>query len=794
MRAELRQILLSTAIVCMSATTIYAQPMTLRYDGAVHAYNEPPIELYVNDVRIENMPMPPIQLNGRTLVPVREICEPLGANVEYKANERKIYIDYHGDLIILEPDNQEVWMNGTTITLDVPAKIVNDKIMVPVRFVGEALGGVVEWVGGNPRIVYIDKEIKGPEVEVPDKEEPDKEEPDKEEPDKEEPDKEEPDTEEPDKEEPDKEEPDKEEPDTEEDLDKEEPDTEEDLDKEDPDTEEDLDKEDPETEEDLDKEDPDAEEDLDEEDDLMDELFEGAEEYYKGEGNQIDTDIDYETNSKTQITSVDVYASGRIADIVISAEEAITDVMIDKDKGKLIVDVLNSQSELDSEIQVEDNPYFYNIRTSQFTPDTTRIVFDLKSGVSVEASLSDDRQAIELTLDRQALEGVIFGHVNGVDYIAIENFAEDQVWMQDYRRSRDLLITLPNTQLDEAIEWRNLNGEFIEAISVEEQGSDVVMEVVLQEGSDYIHEMLTQDGYLVIKFHSPSFSNIKYINDTNKVIEIKQPEGLDLEDITIHDHYKDYELIIDLGKNYEDHFGEGVLPIDDTMLSGITIETNGTTQIRIDQKLIHTVELKEEDGVITIELVRPQDKYDQIVLIDIGHGGTDPGAIDNGVQEKALNTKQAEAVIRKLEQQTDIKVYTTRDDDTTLTLQYRSQIANDIGADIFISIHNNSVSSSTVSGTEVLYFPDANDMRGKKMAEITQDYLIEALGSVDRGIKARDGLYVLKTTHMPAILIEGGFISNKAEAAALNSERGIEAYGQAVADAIVEIFDTLSFR
>ena len=468
--------------------------------------------------------------------------------------------------------------------------------------------------------------------------------------------------------------------------------------------------------------------------------------------------------------------------------------MIDKDKGKLIVDVLNSQSELDSEIQVEDNPYFYNIRTSQFTPDTTRIVFDLKSGVSVEASLSDDRQAIELTLDRQALEGVIFGHVNGVDYIAIENFAEDQVWMQDYRRSRDLLITLPNTQLDEAIEWRNLNGEFIEAISVEEQGSDVVMEVVLQEGSDYIHEMLTQDGYLVIKFHSPSFSNIKYINDTNKVIEIKQPEGLDLEDITIHDHYKDYELIIDLGKNYEDHFGEGVLPIDDTMLSGITIETNGTTQIRIDQKLIHTVELKEEDGLITIELVRPQDKYDQIVLIDIGHGGTDPGAIDNGVQEKALNTKQAEAVIRKLEQQTDIKVYTTRDDDTTLTLQYRSQIANDIGADIFISIHNNSVSSSTVSGTEVLYFPDANDMRGKKMAEITQDYLIEALGSVDRGIKARDGLYVLKTTHMPAILIEGGFISNKAEAAALNSERGIEAYGQAVADAIVEIFDTLSFR
>ena len=748
MRAELRQILLSTAIVCMSATTIYAQPMTLRYDGAVHAYNEPPIELYVNDVRIENMPMPPIQLNGRTLVPVREICEPLGANVEYKANERKIYIDYHGDLIILEPDNQEVWMNGTTITLDVPAKIVNDKIMVPVRFVGEALGGVVEWVGGNPRIVYIDKEIKVPEVEVPDKEAPDTEEPD----------------------------------------------IEEDLDKEEPDTEEDLDKEEPETEEDLDKEDPETEEDLDEEDDLMDELFEGAEEYYKGEGNQIDTDIDYETNSKTQITSVDVYASGRIADIVISAEEAITDVMIDKDKGKLIVDVLNSQSELDSEIQVEDNPYFYNIRTSQFTPDTTRIVFDLKSGVSVEASLSDDREAIELTLDRQALEGVIFGHVNGVDYIAIENFAEEQVWMQDYRRSRDLLITLPNTQLDEAIEWRNLNGEFIEAISVEEQGSDVVMEVVLQEGSDYIHEMLTQDGYLVIKFHSPSFSNIKYINDTNKVIEIKQPEGLDLEDITIHDHYKDYELIIDLGKNYEDHFGEGVLPIDDTMLSGITIETNGTTQIRIDQKLIHTVELKEEDGLITIELVRPQDKYDQIVLIDIGHGGTDPGAIDNGVQEKALNTKQAEAVIRKLEQQTDIKVYTTRDDDTTLTLQYRSQIANDIGADIFISIHNNSVSSSTVSGTEVLYFPDANDMRGKKMAEITQDYLIEALGSVDRGIKARDGLYVLKTTHMPAILIEGGFISNKAEAAALNSERGIEAYGQAVADAIVEIFDTLSFR
>ena len=145
------------------------------------------------------------------------------------------------------------------------------------------------------------------------------------------------------------------------------------------------------------------------------------------------------------------------------------------------------------------------------------------------------------------------------------------------------------------------------------------------------------------------------------------------------------------------------------------------------------------------------------------------------------------ALYKLLEADSQIKVYMTRETDVYPTLQFRTTLANDIEADLFVSIHNNSASAS-IRGAETLYFPSTTDTRGKQVAQIVQNALVNKCGMINRGIKARSDLYVLRTSNMPAILIETGFISNSAEAALLNSTAFTNKWAQAIYESIVESF------
>ena len=147
-------------------------------------------------------------------------------------------------------------------------------------------------------------------------------------------------------------------------------------------------------------------------------------------------------------------------------------------------------------------------------------------------------------------------------------------------------------------------------------------------------------------------------------------------------------------------------------------------------------------------------------------------------------------VYRLLEQDPSIKVYTTREADVYPSLQFRTQLANEIGADLFVSFHNNSAGAAA-NGSETLYYPSANNTTSKEMAQIVQDNIIKYCGTNNRGIKPRADLYVLRTSNMPAILIEAGFISNAQEANIINSESFINNFSQAVYEGIVESFNLL---
>jgi N-acetylmuramoyl-L-alanine amidase CwlD len=169
------------------------------------------------------------------------------------------------------------------------------------------------------------------------------------------------------------------------------------------------------------------------------------------------------------------------------------------------------------------------------------------------------------------------------------------------------------------------------------------------------------------------------------------------------------------------------------------------------------------------------------VFIDPGHGGSDPGALGFGNIEKNLNLQVATKVKSKLESK-GIEVRMSRTSDIYLALSERAKLANDYGADTFISIHQNSVDNApTVNGIETFYH--TNKTTHKPYAESIQNNLIKETGATNRGVKTAD-FAVLRETNMPSSLAECGFISNQQESAKLSDSYYQDKLATAIANGI----------
>lgn len=191
---------------------------------------------------------------------------------------------------------------------------------------------------------------------------------------------------------------------------------------------------------------------------------------------------------------------------------------------------------------------------------------------------------------------------------------------------------------------------------------------------------------------------------------------------------------------------------------------------------------------------------DELIVIDAGHGGADCGAIgydedgEEVLYESEVNLAIAQVVYDCLTSQ-GISAVMTRDEDVKLgptemeDLLERSSIANDMGATFFVSIHCNSFTEPTATGTEILY-ADTEDkvysgVTSKELAENVLEPLLEATGLSDRGLKDSPKIVVLRTTTMPSILVETAFISNPDDMAVLQDEDKIEEIGEAIAEGII---------
>ena len=191
-------------------------------------------------------------------------------------------------------------------------------------------------------------------------------------------------------------------------------------------------------------------------------------------------------------------------------------------------------------------------------------------------------------------------------------------------------------------------------------------------------------------------------------------------------------------------------------------------------------------SIISVSIGFSQNKI--ILVIDAGHGGTDPGNLrsDTGLkQEKDLNLSMALQFGEYVEMYLghEVEIIYTRKTDTFIELNDRIKIANDIKANYFISIHCNSSTKPEVFGTET-HIHNLNTKKSSELANMVESQFKNRAGRNSRGVKLktdrRFNLQVLKDSKMPAILVETGFMTNKQEERYLNSEKGQDLIASAI--------------
>lgn len=204
-----------------------------------------------------------------------------------------------------------------------------------------------------------------------------------------------------------------------------------------------------------------------------------------------------------------------------------------------------------------------------------------------------------------------------------------------------------------------------------------------------------------------------------------------------------------------------------------------------------------------------------LVVIDPGHGGQDLGAVRENFVESQIVLDIAKKLQKELQSQPNIKAILTRETPRGIALRSRVQMANEKGADLFISLHANTSNSDTVTGME-FYFnsPQAvnhsiadrpedkqldnrdviekiqNDFafydKTERSLQLTRSMLQKFSPTDSKGVIKRAPFLVIDHTSMPAVLIELGFISNRREANKLISDEFQNEISRQLTSAIVE--------
>jgi N-acetylmuramoyl-L-alanine amidase len=238
---------------------------------------------------------------------------------------------------------------------------------------------------------------------------------------------------------------------------------------------------------------------------------------------------------------------------------------------------------------------------------------------------------------------------------------------------------------------------------------------------------------------------------------------------------------------------------------GITITTQEnavnrlySAQVTVSLDSVYESFIYEDEMNYYIDLKRPSDIYDKIVVIDAGHGGKDGGALskDKKYFEKNINLDIL-LRLKELLDESDIKAYFTRTADETVYLRPRAELVNAVDADYFISIHCNANEVTSPNGMEVLYYDNEfKGVKAKDLAFLFSKELEKTVNLSQKGIVRRnyEDLYIMDHSLVPTVLLEIGYMTNKGDLDYLTDEENRAVIANAIFNGILRAYNELPVR
>lgn len=274
------------------------------------------------------------------------------------------------------------------------------------------------------------------------------------------------------------------------------------------------------------------------------------------------------------------------------------------------------------------------------------------------------------------------------------------------------------------------------------------------------------------------------------------PPDVRVEEVTVENHYMDRELWVSIEPEkmsaindfYENN---GVYGNCEEVVEGHFEVEKKRICLRFKLTDVYEYHSIFENSTLYVNFVPPKEAYDRIVVIDPAYGGEDTGVVTDTVKAKNITLDIARALKAKLDE-TDIKVYYTRMDDSNPEAEYRVSLAEATKADMLIRIEVGSAKSSKQYGTEAVYnsrffIPGFGSV---ELADLLEREVVTAISGKANGLlEAEQTDSVINEATVPAAAIRVGYLTNGQESILLQREDYIQRIAEGIYQAVMKAYE-----
>ncbi|MCQ2977291.1 MAG: N-acetylmuramoyl-L-alanine amidase family protein [archaeon] len=762
--------------------------MDLYMDGKLIKYEAPEVSMQIDGKDLVTKIMPPIILNERTLVPAREVFEQMGYVVTWIQETKEVTVEGNNKFITLKINSNVASSNDNgeekNITLDVPAKIINDKTMIPIRAVAEFMSCEVNWIQDTRLIdIKTNNEENISDEKIPEEIENRNQNNDE--------------------------------------------------------------VENENNKEEVKEETKDDNKSIVKKSSLLWEVKSKIkvdetklnEEKNNKEAQVISYKENYKNNDYIEIT---INASERITNVIPS--DASNRIIFDISNATFDPETLDTENVLSSN-QVALNLRFGN-HTNSDKSNYVRAVIDLKTTVAkYSMNYSSDRKSLIIKVYKTEINKVSYEENSDGTYGEFLIEADRPIdgnacfLSDDDRLYIDILNTL-DSYGDKSEKLKN--NDLVKQVRTSSH-SDYTRFVLDLNKQVYFETDKVSDNIVRIKIKKLDMNLTYHNNDEYKIlIPTDALKTISLNKIDITEDYMNGNYEINFNKDLSSTLGSGIYNIFDSRLNSFEVvknkKTNNYTAIKFNttNHRILAFDIVKQGSNYVIKVLLPGEKYDEVLYLDAGHAKGNEGTNDkdyigpsvdkkNIYYEENITLEVVNNAYKYITDNSDIKVYLTRESNTKLNdyitnypgsnkfINGRIGMENNIDTDMFVSIHVNAMNGkyTNYNGSEVLYNKNVNTtgtgyngLSNKKLAEELLDGFVDLTNGNYKsdGEKLSPSYYnsssstiarvgVIRDGKVPGALLEMGFLDNPIDHEKLINGEYLKQASEAIAKTIINIFN-----